>query len=88
MRAIVAQAIRTKPYAEWARIRDRRRALRPGRQTEEGIDDPQVQSNAMVVELQDPEVGSMTQMGVPAGSRRPPGSCQSRASFPVPRDDV
>ena len=31
LRAIVAQAIRTRPYAEWARIlRDRRRALRPG----------------------------------------------------------
>ena len=34
------------------------------RTTEESLDDPQVQVNEMVVELQDPDVGPLMQMGV------------------------
>ena len=75
LRAIVAQAIRTRPYAEWARIFETADVpFAQARHTEEGIDDPQVQANAMVVELQDPEVGSMTQMGVPVRLSQTPGA--------------
>jgi crotonobetainyl-CoA:carnitine CoA-transferase CaiB-like acyl-CoA transferase len=74
LRTIVAQAIHIRPYAEWARIFETADVpFAQARHTEEGIDDPQVEANAMVVELQDPEVGSMTQMGVPVRLSHTPG---------------
>jgi crotonobetainyl-CoA:carnitine CoA-transferase CaiB-like acyl-CoA transferase len=66
LRTIIAQALRTKPYATWARIfEDADVPYARVRTTEESMDDPQVQVNAMLVDLQDPEVGRITQMGVP-----------------------
>jgi crotonobetainyl-CoA:carnitine CoA-transferase CaiB-like acyl-CoA transferase len=90
LRAIVAQAIRTRPYAEWARIFETADVpFAQARHTEEGIDDPQVQANAMVVELQDPEVGSLTQMGVPVRLSQTPGAVPGpRQLASTQRDDV
>lgn len=77
LRAIVAQALRTKPYAEWARIFDDADVpFAQARLTEESMDDPQVQTNAMVVELQDPEVGPLLQMGVAVQLSATPGRIQ------------
>jgi crotonobetainyl-CoA:carnitine CoA-transferase CaiB-like acyl-CoA transferase len=74
LREIVAQVIRTKPYAEWARLFEEADVpFARARTTEEGMDDPQVQANAMVVELQDPEVGPLAQMGVPIQFSETPG---------------
>lgn len=74
LRAIVAQALKTQPYAEWARIFDEADVpFAQARLTEESLDDPQVQANAMVVQLQDPEVGPLVQMGVSVQLSATPG---------------
>jgi crotonobetainyl-CoA:carnitine CoA-transferase CaiB-like acyl-CoA transferase len=97
LRAIVAQAIRTKPYEAWAKIFEEADVpYARVRTTEESMDDPQVQVNQMVVELRDPEVGPVVQMGVPVqlsmtpgevkGPRRP---CSEPAvSLPPERADI
>jgi crotonobetainyl-CoA:carnitine CoA-transferase CaiB-like acyl-CoA transferase len=74
LRSIIAQAIRTKPYKVWARIFEQADVpYARVRTTEESMDDPQVQVNAMLVELQDPEVGRIVQMGVPVQLSATPG---------------
>jgi crotonobetainyl-CoA:carnitine CoA-transferase CaiB-like acyl-CoA transferase len=75
LRTIVAQVIRTKPYAEWASIFDAADVpFAQARLTEESLDDPQVAANGMVIELQDPEVGPLVQMGVPIELSATPGT--------------
>jgi crotonobetainyl-CoA:carnitine CoA-transferase CaiB-like acyl-CoA transferase len=74
LRTIVAQAIRTRPYGVWARIFEEADVpYARVRTTEESMDDPQVQVNAMLVELEDPEVGPLAQMGVPVQLSATPG---------------
>jgi crotonobetainyl-CoA:carnitine CoA-transferase CaiB-like acyl-CoA transferase len=74
LRTIVAQAIRTKPYETWARIFEEADVpYARVRTTEESMDDPQVQANAMLIELQDPEVGPLAQMGIPVQLSATPG---------------
>jgi crotonobetainyl-CoA:carnitine CoA-transferase CaiB-like acyl-CoA transferase len=83
LRAIVAQVIRTRPYAEWARLFEAADVpFAQARLTEESINDPQVQTNAMVVELQDPEVGSLVQMGVPVALSATPGKIKGPRQLP------
>ena len=83
LRAIVAQAIRTKPYDEWAQIFEQADVpFAKARFTEEGMDDPQVRWNGMVVELHDPEVGPMTQMGVPIQFSATPGQVKGPRRLP------
>jgi crotonobetainyl-CoA:carnitine CoA-transferase CaiB-like acyl-CoA transferase len=92
-RALVAQAVRTKPYAEWARIFEASDVPFARCQvSEDSMVDPQVQFNNMVIELQDPEIGPVIQMGVPIhfsetpvriqGPRVPP----SQAATTLPED--
>jgi crotonobetainyl-CoA:carnitine CoA-transferase CaiB-like acyl-CoA transferase len=74
LRSIIAQAIQTKSYETWARIFEAADVpYARVRTTEESMDDPQVQVNAMLVELQDPEVGRIAQMGVPVQLSATPG---------------
>ncbi|WP_089935529.1 CaiB/BaiF CoA transferase family protein [Candidatus Entotheonella palauensis] len=76
-RALVAQAVRTKPYAEWAKMFEESDVPFARCQvSEDSMADPQVQFNNMVVELQDPEVGPLTQMGVPIHFSETPGHIQ------------
>jgi crotonobetainyl-CoA:carnitine CoA-transferase CaiB-like acyl-CoA transferase len=76
-RALVAQAVRTKPYAEWAVIFEASDVPFARCQvSEDSMSDPQVQFNNMVVELQDPEIGPLTQMGVPIHFSETPGRIQ------------
>lgn len=83
LRAIVAQAIRIKPYDEWAQIfEDADVPFAKARFTEEGMQDPQVQWNGMVVELHDPEVGPITQMGVPIQFSATPGQVKGPRRLP------
>ena len=46
------------------------------------MDDPQVQVNAMLVELQDPEVGRIVQMGVPVQLSATPGEVKGPRLLP------
>ena len=83
LRAIVAQAVRTRPYEEWARIFDDADVpFARVRATEESLDDPQVQVNAMVATLQDPEVGPIIQMGVPIQLSATPGTIKGPRQLP------
>jgi crotonobetainyl-CoA:carnitine CoA-transferase CaiB-like acyl-CoA transferase len=83
LRTIVAQVIRTKPYAAWAEIFETADVpFAQARTTEESLDDPQVQANEMVVELQDPEVGPMMQMGVPIQLSKTAGQVRGARELP------
>ena len=92
-RALVAQAVRTKPYAEWAEIFEASDVPFARCQvSEDSMDDPQVQFNNMVVELHDPELGPVTQMGVPIQFSETPGRVQgprvppAQAATTLPND--
>jgi crotonobetainyl-CoA:carnitine CoA-transferase CaiB-like acyl-CoA transferase len=83
LRTIIGHAIRTKPYETWARIFEEADVpYARVRTTEESMDDPQVQVNAMLVELQDPEVGLIAQMGVPVRLSATPGKVQGPRMLP------
>ena len=72
---IVAGAIKLKPYAEWAPRFDEADVpyARAG-DAEYAIDDPQVRENGMVVEVDDPDVGTVLQMGLPIKLSATPGA--------------
>lgn len=83
LRALVSRVIRTKPYAEWARLFEAADVpFAPARLTEESLDDPQVKANNMVIELQDPEVGPVVQMGIPVQLSATPGQVQGPRRLP------
>lgn len=83
LRGIIAQAVRTRPYDEWGRIFDEADVpFARVRTTEESLTDPQVQVNDMVLELQDPDIGPITQMGVPIKLSATPGHVQGPRQRP------
>jgi crotonobetainyl-CoA:carnitine CoA-transferase CaiB-like acyl-CoA transferase len=74
LRDLITAVIRTKPYDTWAKLFEAADVpFAKARLTEESMDDPQVAFNHMVVELQDPDVGPMAQMGAPIQFSRTPG---------------
>jgi crotonobetainyl-CoA:carnitine CoA-transferase CaiB-like acyl-CoA transferase len=84
LRAIVGDVIRTRPYEEWAKLFEEADVpFARARQTDESMDDPQVAANEMVVELQDPEVGPLAQMGVPIRFSQTPGRVKGPRTLPV-----
>ncbi len=92
-RALVAQAVKTKPYAEWAKIFEASDVPFARCQVSaDSMADPQVQFNNMVVDLTDPELGTVTQMGVPIHFSETPGRIQgprvppSQAASTLPDD--
>jgi crotonobetainyl-CoA:carnitine CoA-transferase CaiB-like acyl-CoA transferase len=88
-RALVAQAVRTKPYAEWAKIFEASDVPFARCQvSEDSMSDPQVQFNQMVIELQDPEIGTVTQMGVPIHFSKTPGRVQGSRVPPAQADST
>jgi crotonobetainyl-CoA:carnitine CoA-transferase CaiB-like acyl-CoA transferase len=83
LRTIIAQAIRTKPYETWAQIFEEADVpYAPVRTTEESIDDAQVQVNAMLVELHDPDVGRIAQMGMSVQLSATPGQIKGPRMLP------
>lgn len=84
LRAIVGGVIRTRPYEAWAKLFEQADVpFAPARLTDESMDDPQVAANAMLVELQDPEVGPLAQMGVPIQFSQTPGRVKGPRTLPV-----
>lgn len=72
---IVAAAIKRKPAEEWGRLfeeADVPYAL--GRTIDEALDDPQVHFNEMLIDLDDPYLGRVSQMGVPVQLSETPGA--------------
>ena len=83
LREIIARAIHTKPYETWAQIFEEADVpYAQVRTTEASMDDPQVQVNDMLVELQDPEVGRIAQMGVPVQLSATPGRVRGPRRLP------
>lgn len=83
LRGRIAEALATQPYAHWATcFEDADVPYALARLTEEGLGDPQVQANGMVETLTDPEVGPLTQMGVPVQLSRTPGRIQGPRALP------
>jgi crotonobetainyl-CoA:carnitine CoA-transferase CaiB-like acyl-CoA transferase len=66
LRGALTRVIARKPLAEWAAAFEAADVpFAPARWTEDGMTDPQVIHNEMVVTLDDPVIGPVTQMGVP-----------------------
>ncbi|MEE8302852.1 MAG: CoA transferase, partial [Candidatus Tectomicrobia bacterium] len=83
LREVVGNVIRTRPYDEWAKQFEASDVpFARARLTEESMDDPQVEANEMVVELQDPEVGPIAQMGVPIRFSETPGKVKGARALP------
>ena len=83
---MVAGVMKTKPYREWAALFEE--ADVPYARvctSQEAMDDPQVRFNEMVVELEDPELGLVSQMGLPVKLARTPG--RVRGPRPPPGQD-
>ena len=84
---IVANVIKTKSYAEWAETFENADVPYARASTaEDGMGNPQVSHNGMVIEIDDGEVGRVTQMGLPIGLSRTPG--RVRGASPVPGADT
>ena len=78
---IVAEAVRTRSYAEWAEIFERADVPYARASTaEEGMENEQALHNEMIIDVDDPLLGPVTQMGVPIRLSRTPG----RVSGPAP----
>ena len=71
---IVASVLKTKPCAEWERIfEDADVPYARASTTDESMGNPQVIANDMLLQLRDPVVGDVTQMGNPIKFARTPG---------------
>ena len=86
---IVADAVRTKTYAEWAEVFERAdvpyaRACTAA----EGMENEQALHNEMVIEIDDPLLGPVTQMGVPIRLSRTPGGVSGAAPAPGEHTDA
>ena len=75
LRAAIAAAIETRPQAEWAELFEEADVpFGPCRTIDEGMRDPQIVHNRMVVTLDDPVLGPVTQMGAPIMLSEMPGA--------------
>ena len=71
---IVAGVLKTKPCAEWERIfEDADVPYARASTTHESMDNPQVIANDMLLDMHDPIVGDVTQMGNPLKFTHTPG---------------
>ncbi|NKC12065.1 MAG: hypothetical protein GKR94_07640 [Gammaproteobacteria bacterium] len=74
LRDMLARVLATRPYAQWAQLFDSNDIpFALARNTEEGLDDPQVLHNGMVLSLTDPREGTVEQMGIPVKMNGTPG---------------
>ena len=88
LHGIVADAIKTKPYEEWAPLfeeADVPYAL--VRTTQEAMDDPQVRLNDMVIQQNDPALGAMSFMGLPVKLTGTPGKVSGGRPVPGQHTD-
>ncbi len=77
LRDVVARVIAGKPLDEWVKAFEAADVpFAPAQQTEDGMADPQVIHNEMVVTLEDPALGPVMQIGVPIVFSETPGKIQ------------
>ncbi len=83
IRAAVAKVMKSRPSSAWtADFEAADVPFAPCRETEEGMGDAQVAHNGMVVTLNDPVAGPVTQMGVPIRLSQTPGAIQGPRQLP------
>ena len=83
LRSIVGGVMKTRPHDEWAEMFDK--ADVPHARAcliEEGMRNPQVEANGMVMRIEDPVLGPMVQMGLPISLSDTPG--EVKGPRPVP----
>ncbi len=86
---IVADAIRTKTYAEWAEIFERADVPYARASTaEQGMENEQAIHNEMIIEVDDPLLGRVAQMGVPIKLSQTPGRVSAAAPVPGEHTDA
>ena len=86
---IVADTVRTKTYAEWAEIFERADVPYARASTaEEGMENEQALHNEMIIEVDDPLLGRVTQMGLPIRLTRTPGKVSQGAPVPGEHTDA
>ncbi|MBL4722079.1 MAG: CoA transferase, partial [Alphaproteobacteria bacterium] len=74
LRATLRDVMKKRPSAEWAKaFEDADVPFAQCRQTEDGMADPQIEHNEMLVTLDDPALGPVMQMGVPIKFSETPG---------------
>ena len=85
LRGVLTRVIGGKPLGEWVEAFEAADVpFAPAQQTEDGMADPQVIHNEMVVTLQDPALGPVVQMGVPIVLSERPGKIPGpRAAGPA-----
>ncbi len=89
LRAAIAGAMKTRNAADWAadfEVADV--PFAPVRQGEIVLEDPQIRHNAMVLGLEDPEVGGTVQMGAPIRFAETPADPKPRAAGAGPLPDL
>ena len=80
---LVSDTMESKPAHEWEVIFEEADVpFMRARTVEEGMENPQVRHNGMVVSLPDPEVGEVVQMGLPIKLSERPGKIRFAARFP------
>jgi crotonobetainyl-CoA:carnitine CoA-transferase CaiB-like acyl-CoA transferase len=85
---IVERAMRSKPYDDWVRLFEEVDVpYARSCTTREAFDNPQVRVNEMVLEVEDPEVGVMLQMGVPIKLPETPGRVRGPRPLPGEHSD-
>lgn len=73
----------TKTREEWLEFfRQQDIPCAPAKRVDEFLDDPQVAANEMVVELEDPNVGTVRQMGIPVKLPLTPGKLKGPSPLP------
>ena len=87
---IVANVIKSKTFAEWEEIfEDADVPYARASLAEESMSNPQILHNEMVIDIDDPEVGKTTQMGLPIKMWETPGKIKgARAVYGQHTDKV
>ncbi len=89
LRKVLTEVMAARSYADWAQAFEANDIpfARSG-VTEDGLNDPQVRHNEMVVVLADPAVGPIEQMGVPIKLSAVPGAIQGPRGLSPASDDA
>jgi crotonobetainyl-CoA:carnitine CoA-transferase CaiB-like acyl-CoA transferase len=87
LRATLRRVIKTKPLAEWAEAFEEADVpFAPCRMIDQGMADPQIVHNDMVITLDDPALGPVTQMGAPIQLSEMPGAAKGPRPAQAMRD--
>jgi len=79
---ILGDTLRQKPRAYWLKLFEAADVpCAPVSRREEFMEDPQVQHNQMIVEIEDPQVGKTKQMGIPVTLVDNPGQIKGPAPW-------